>query len=150
MITGASRPLAYLAYAPAEGYRRVLAEYRGDPGQSFSATVSESTDWSDARLIHVTTRWRGTVGSAGLTLCLANPRRNDMNFPVCAFSTVTERWRITGYTGGKYTVPYTPIGPRAEWSVAIDRKYGVALVAQVRGEPDPSVPTGAFAIQPRR
>jgi hypothetical protein len=151
-IAGAERPLAYLVYTPTEGYRRVLAEYRGQPGMRFSAAASPSAAWhSGIRLVQVTTQWTGSHvarGTRSLSFCLAKPPRNDMNFPVCAFTTLIERWSVTANVEGNDGVPSGPEEPQQAWSVAIDRTYGAALVVQVRGEPDPSVPTGAFRIQP--
>jgi len=151
-ITGARRPLAYLVFAPTDGSRRVLAEFRGEHGMAFAAEVAPAAPWyGDIRLIQVTTTWRGirtARGSKQLTLCLAQPPRNDMNFPVCAFTTLVERWAYTDFIGGTDSVPPTPIGRRDAWAVAIDRTYGAALVVQVRGPRDPSVPTGAFLVQP--
>lgn len=150
-VKGASRPLAYLVYAPDEGYRRVLAEYRGEPGMEVTMVIRPSTDWHSGRLVEVTAKWMGTrkaLGFTTLTLCLANPSRNDMNFPVCAFTTIVERWRYTSFSQGTDAIPPQGFGPREAWAVAVDKEYGLVLVVQVRGQRDPSVPTGAFPIQP--
>ncbi len=152
-VVGARTPRVYLVHRPAEGGRRVLAEYLGERGMTFSASVSPSETWiGEGRLVRVTTRWRsGRRGTTSLTLCLADPRYNNMNFPVCAFTSVIERWRVIGNDWTPQPHRSVPSSPPMEWwgwAVAIEHTYGVALVAQVRGKRDASVPTGAFLIQP--
>lgn len=44
-----------------------------------------------------------------------------MNFPVCAFTTLIERWSVTANVEGNDALPSRPEEPQQAWSVAIDR-----------------------------
>lgn len=146
LIRGARRPLAYLIRTDDHG-QQVIAELPGQPGMELSVEAGPPIEWYSGKLVEITSAWSGGKGGfERRTLCVVET--NDPRPPSCAFTTLIARWSITGYSRGSDAIPSFPLGPRQAWSVAIDRKYGVALVVQVRGELDPDVPIGAFQIQP--
>lgn len=169
-ISGARQPLAYLVHTPATGERRVLAASPGRPGMKLHEVVTSpfpqqpgfkpgpAIEWGGGRrLVQVTTEWRGYPrGFKSLTLCVVTPpddgRTSPDHPPSCPFTTLVERYLVTGSLPGGPDQSM-PGGAQMEWerwAVAVDPRYGVALVVQVAGEPAPDVPTGAFRIEARR
>ena len=146
LVLGARKPLAYLIRSDERG-QQVAAELPGEPGLDLSVVAGPPLEWHSGKLVEITSTWSGQKGGfKRLTLCVIDT--NDPRPPGCAVTTLIERWSITGYSWGSDALPSEPIGPRQRWAVAIDRKYGLALVVQVGGKVDSRVPVGAFEIQP--